>query len=235
MTYLSIELEFNSPEQLNDLAIPIDTFRSFIKALGRNIVGNFNKYYAPEQGFVHPQIAVRVNVDNEIKAQKVILKIARNLKEQGKIRHYNKELEPWNEPPFVVKAHELGTACAIEFKDQLRKNSKLIETFRTNRVNFLFEFVYVLLKQLQFEPFITWDIKRNFPLPESNLLGIAAPCAQIYRQRSQDFESPDFLERFVHAFLNCVGQEAENIFRNAVLISQVYKLTFDSRRKSKSK
>lgn len=231
MTYLSTDIEFDTLQQFNDLAIPIDTFRSFVEALGSNVrAGNFNKYYDPAQGITHPQIAVRVDVDNEIGAQEVILKVARNLKEQGKIRHYYEQLSPWSEPPFVVKAHELGTACAIAFKDQILKNSKLVETFKNNRGNFLFEFVYMLLKQLEFQPFITWDRRRIFPLPESNLTEVIAPCAQTYRRQSQGFESPDFLERFIHAFLNCVGQEAETIFLTAVLSSQAYKLIFNSRR-----
>lgn len=231
MTYLSIELEFHTPVQLNDLAIPIDTFRSFIEALGSNVRGgNFNKYYDPGQGVTHPQIAVRADVDNEIEAQEVILNVAHNLKEQEKIRHYDKQLGRWSEPPFVVKAHELGTTCAIEFKDQILKNSKLVETFKNNRGNFLFEFVYVLLRQLEFQLFITWDRRRLFPFPERDLTQVIAPCVQTYRQQSQGFESPDFLERFIHAFLNCVGQEAEPIFLNAVLSSQVYKFIFNSRR-----
>lgn len=232
MAYLSIKVEFHTFQQFDDIAFPIDTFRSFIEALGNSVKGsNFNKYYDPQRGDIHPRIAVRINVDDETEAREAILKIARNLKERGVIRHYEEQLKPWTEPPFVVKAHELGTACAIELRDKLLKNSKMLEVFRKNRGNFLSEFVYVLLGRLGFQPFITWNIKGRFPLPESALTEVADSCAQIYHRQSQDFESPDFLNQFIHAFFNCVGLEAESIFYDSIIISQVYKSVFDSRNK----
>lgn len=229
MTYLSFKVEFQNLHDFTSLVTPIDIFSSFIEALGDNTTGsNFNKYYDPQRGIIHPQIEVRANVQNETKAREVILRVARNLKEQNRIRHYEEQLRPWIEPLFVVKAHELGAVCIIEFKDQLLKTPKLLKAFETDRGNFLFEFVYVLLGQLEFRPFITWSIKRNFPIPESDLIQIASSCARLYHKQTQDFELPDFLERFIHSFLNCAGQEAESIFLNAIVSSQPYKVIVDS-------
>ena len=229
MGYLSLEVEFHDLGDFGALVVPIDVFRCFVEALGENLIAaNFNKYYDPQRGMVHPQIAVRVNVKNKVKAKEILVKAAESLREQGKIRHYGERPSPWNEPAFVVKAHELGTQCVLQFRDQLSRNSFLVEAFNSNRGNLLFEFIYVLLMRLGFQPFITWDLKRNFPLPENDLVEIAESCAQIYRQQAQGLESPDFVERFIHAFLNCAGQEAERIFLNAILRSECYRLIFDS-------
>lgn len=229
MTYLNLEVEFHSLEDFASLVVPIDIFRSFMVALGDNSIGgNFNKYYDPQRGMVHPRIAVRVNVKDEVKAKEIMLNVAQNLCEEGKIRHYENQLSFWTEPEFVVNAHELGTACATELRDRLLTDPELSKIIEQDRRNFLFEFVYVLLKQLGFRPFITWSLKRSFPVPEGNLVEIAAHCAQICRQKSGSFDSPDSLERFIHAFLNCVGQEAEGIFLNAILSSQLYQFIFDS-------
>lgn len=233
MKYFVLEVELHDADKLHDLIGPIEIFNSFVEALGNDVIGsNFNKYYNPNLAYDRPRIAVRANVNDEVKAKEVILGVAHDLKKSSKIRDYKEELTIWAEPTFVIEAHELGTKCVVELKNCLSKNPKLSNIFEQKKGNFLFQFACMLLEQLKFQPFITWDIRRNFPVKgqglESELKQIVGACAETCKLQKPCFKSADFLQRFTHAFFNCAGQEGESIFINAVLFSLPYKLIFDS-------
>ena len=120
MPYKYLNIEFHAVEHLYDLEIPIRIFSSFLEALRDGINGaNFNKY--SDQ---HPRIQVRFKFEAEKEdvIDKTVFKVAKDLQEKGQIRYYDKKLEDWKEPEFVTKAHEIGTAWAVELEKWIKQD-----------------------------------------------------------------------------------------------------------------
>jgi hypothetical protein len=202
----------------------------YVDGLRDHISGyNFNKYYQPPSS-PHPSISIRFNV-TELDLESVkqtVLDLSKKLLENGEIRSYDKQLSAWDEPEFVVKAHELGTLCAVEFKNRMERNDELYQKFRTNPVEFMVYFAYIILRSIGFDVKIIWSLLRFSPIRESEVTEIASSCSEIFHGKLGDNEvSPDFMERFVHAFFNCTYSQAKSVFKNWISESRFWKEIVD--------
>lgn len=216
MTYKYFEIEFHRVKELFDLEKPIEVFGIFMGALGENIQGaHFNKYYEPPHN-PHPRIAVRLDFEDEDIVREIVLRVAKELEEREEIRYYDKELKDCVEPDFVLRAHEIGTACALELKNWMAENQDVYRSFRTDprrKAGFMTQLISLLLEQTGLQATVAWSILRESPTyekdelrDEERVVNLARTCAIECREGLKELEKrlmPDFLERLVHAFYNC--------------------------------
>jgi len=240
MVYKYLSVWFVKSEDLFNLEKPIDIFIKFKEGLGENITGaNFNKYSDGNSFF---KIDVRIEFDNANENTIVdkIKQIAEKIEKEENIR-CEKELKTWIEPDFVVKAHEIGSYFATEIRNWLKREKNINRDFQDPRkkANLLTQLIYLMLKDCGFDIHIIWSILRESPLYEKDTLIhderiVSFVKTHIIKLKEElkkiDIELiPDFLERTLHAFFNCVQtmqDNSEQIFFNRIIMSSVYsKLT----------
>lgn len=227
MPYKYFNVELHRLEQLSDLSFPINLFVRYVTELGDRILGyNFNKYYQPPNN-PHPTISLRFNVIKPV--EQIVLDLSQRLRESGDIRYYDKELHDWSEPDFVVRAHEIGTLCAIELKNRIDASSDLLRKFQSKPVEFMIYHVYEMLRSIGFGVEIIWSLLRLSPVREDEIVTITQSCAEIFNSNIGELEvTPSFMERFIHAFFNCTFSKAESAFKGWLNESQFWKEIVDS-------
>lgn len=227
MGYKQFEVEFHAVEELFDLKKSIEIFQQFVNAVGTRQVGNnFNKYYDPNRRVVHPYIAVRMNLTDEQGAWREIQRIANQLINSNQIRWYSSQLTDWIEPPFVVKAHETGTKCAIVFKEQIDLNNRAYSNLRRDPDNFMWLFAVSLLRHSGFRPDIAWTYLRTSIPTEIDRM--ANTCSQfLINAIGSQRPHPDFVERFLHTFFNCTIGSEQRLIGN-LTVSNTYRRLADS-------
>lgn len=227
MPYKYFNVELHRLEQLSDLSFPINLFLRYVRELGNRILGyNFNKYYQPPSN-PHPTISLRFN---EIKpVEQIVLDLSQRLRESGDIRNFDRELHDWSEPDFVIRAHELGTLCAIELKNGIEASRDLLQKFQSKPDEFMVYYVYEMLKSTGFDVKIIWSLSRLSPIREEDIVTITQSCAKIFTNDIGEIElTPSFMERFLHAFFNCTFSRAENEFKGWLNESQFWQEIVDS-------
>jgi len=214
MSYRYLNVEFHRIEDLYDLRIPLDVYRTFLEALGENIIGaNFNRYPG-----AHPRIEVRFNFETEKESvvKEIVFRIARELQERGQIRWHDRELRNWNEPDFVCKAHEIGTSCALELRNWMEQNLDVYQWFERDlrkKAGFMAQLIHLTLKHTGFAIPIVWSVLRESPTynkneltDEERVINLARFCATKYEERLKRVTKrllPSFIERSTHTFFNC--------------------------------
>lgn len=208
--YVSFEVEFEKPQDLNDLYKPIEVLQNVLQAIpSKNLLGyNFNRYYSPNIGLYHPNMDLRLNLRDLEQSRDSIKKALQNLVDKGVIRHFGREPRPWDEPQFVKEAHEASTKCAIIFVDRLRIEPSLMESLRSEPLKFMTNFVHLLLKSMGLPSLVAWTYLRTTPPDEVRNLAQACGATVSDCFKSQTGKA-DFLERFLHTFFNCTLMEAE--------------------------
>ena len=234
MAYKFFKVEFHSVQELFDLKNPIEIFKLFVDNVGANRIRgyNFNKYYDPNHGIIHPHIDIRMNFIyvEQRRAWTEIQRVAQQLLASNDIRSWSSRLEPWNEPAFVVKAHETGTKCAFEFKEQLDSNNQTYRRLVENPDDFMWLFAVSLLKHSGFRPYIAWTYLRS-SIP-TDIDRIANTCCQILLNAIGNRRpKPDFLERFLHTFFNCTTSSEQKLV-NLLIASDAYRKLADSWRRT---
>lgn len=159
-------------------------------------------------------------------AWRTIQNTAEQLLTSNKIRWWNNRPETWNEPSFVVKAHEIATNCAIEFKEQLDLNDLTYQKLMGNPDEFMWIFAVSLLKHSRFNPYVAWTYLRS-SIP-TDIDDIANVCSQILLNAIGNLRpKPDFVERFIHAFFNCTISSEQKLL-NILGASQIFNKIVDS-------
>jgi len=236
MVYKYLSVWFAKAEDLFSLGKPIDVFMQFKEALGDTIIGaNFNKY---SDGNTYFKIDVRFGFDDSNKNTIIekISQIAEKLEKEENIT-CDKELKIWIEPDFVVKAHELGSFFAIEFKKWLEQEDNINQKIQdpSKKANLSTQLIYLMLKECDFNIHIIWSILRESPLYEKDKLAHDERIIKFVKNHAvklkeglEKFDTnviPDFLERFLHTFFNCtqtIQDNSEQAFINNVIVSSVY-------------
>jgi len=203
MSYVCIDLEFENPDDLCDLTKRKQLYLEIVNAVPKqNLLGsNFNGYWDPESRELHPHISFRLRLKDVEASRPDILKKGDQLVSSGRIRFHGK-LKEWPEPEFVAKAHELGTECFLIMLDELEKTSELAEFLNRNYTEFTLHSLPEMLKRIGFKFNIPWTYLRSKPTLQ--LEEAAARLAELLKRTGEGI-NPDFLERFLHAFLNCFG------------------------------
>jgi len=222
MPYVSIEVEFESPALLYELIGPIEVLRVVLGVIDQsNLRGyNFNRYYDPNQNLPHPTIALRLNLDNPDQSIQAIHDALQRLVQEGKIRFFRLAPQPWQEPQFVVDAHEASTKCAMEFVDRITRDPALLRSLKEQPLEFMGHFVRALLQSMGLNAFITWaNLRSPPPVGVDNL---ARACSAFVALNNQERKA-DFLERFLHTFLNCTIIGVEQPIITMLYTSDIWK------------
>ena len=188
----------------------------------RNLLGyNFNRYYSPQSGIPNPRIDLRLNLAND-ESLASIRGCLEGFVRDGRITHFSAEPQPWKEPEFVVEAHEVATACALQFVDGVRDSDVLMGALTANATEFMLHFFTLLFDSIGLHPYVVWGILRTQP-PEG-LTQVVQSCAAllepVFRRQTR---RADFLERFMHLLPNCTVSGTDIGVVNALLVSQFYK------------
>jgi hypothetical protein len=184
---------------------------------------NFNRYYAPTQGIPNPRIDLRVNLTNVDEAVEPIRRCLQGLVSARKLTRFSTEPRVWNEPEFVVDAHEMATACAFRFVDDVMRNQALSRALSDRTVEFMLHFLRLLFESMGLQPYIAWTYLRQ-PAPaglDQVVQRCTSPLADLFRRQTR---KADFLERFVHLFLNCTVSAAEQEVANSLLGSMLWRI-----------
>lgn len=89
MTYYAIALELEHLDMFWDLRQPIEIVLAFVTKFEDKLEGfNFNKYYDPERGQIHPHLTIRLNSKGELQRD-TILQFIDQLKRDNKIRYFD--------------------------------------------------------------------------------------------------------------------------------------------------
>jgi hypothetical protein len=204
MPYVSFEIEFESPKALHDLNGPIGILKTVLGVIVQeNLRGyNFNRYYSPEEGLYHPNMDLRVNLVNVEESIEPIRKALQEFVQKGVIRYFRPDPKSWEEPQFVVDAHEASTRCAISFVEGLNNNRDLMQYAGEHPREFMRHFVRLLLQLMGLTPHVAWTHLRT--PPPAGLNTLAQSCARLVSSSfSSQMNKADFLERFLHTFFNC--------------------------------
>lgn len=154
--------------------------------------------------FPIPYIAVRFNFAEDNEGKRLAEEIIDDLIERRLIVGKG-EWEPFNASTSVRKATETSTKCAFAFKNWMDGNSEAANFYLQNpnaKIQFMSRFLVLLLQQLDFQThFEEYPISPQF----MNLIrACATHCAEQVRQALSEDLNIDFMERFIHHFLNCV-------------------------------
>lgn len=183
---------------------------------------NFNRYYAPAKGIPNPRIDLRVNLTNVDEAVEPIRRSLEGLVSARRIVRFSTEPRVWNEPEFVVDAHEMATVCAFRFVDDVMSDRILSRALSGGTVEFMLHFFRLLFESMGLHPYIAWTYLRQ-PAPEGLVRVVQhcfTPLAALFRSQTR---RADFLERFVHLFLNCTVVAAEQGVANSLLGSMLWR------------
>ena len=217
MPYKYLNLEFHRREDLYDLEKSIDVFTTFVEALGENIKGaNFNKYDPT-------RLQVRFDVKDEKTeiAKSIVFDVAKGLQEKRNVKEYDKELTDWIEPYFVILGHEVGAACALELRNWMKQNPVIYEHLQKDprkKVGFMAQLLHLIFQRVGFSAPLMWGILRESPTYNKDALThaeqinclVEACIAKLEKTLKNIAKEhiPDFFERFVHAFFNCIFTNA---------------------------
>lgn len=217
MVYKKMDLFLNKEDFYNQIK-SIEIAEEIPSKIKEGLEGwNFNKYSRKKK---FTKITVRFDFRDGEK-QKKAQALAEKLKERGVIESYS-ELEKWEEPEFVIKAHEIITNYAIEFKKMAKKpNIKRILEFRNYEgykvqhiISLFYCLIASLLKNLGFEQGVIWAYKRHIenapsPIQYEEIREMTREWVkESDKKRVKNIDKnnlPSFVERFTHLFFNCTG------------------------------
>jgi len=195
MPYKKFHLYLPVGENFN-LEKSIRIFNRFLDGLENNDIEypNFNHYPKPQN-----HLTFRAEM-NDV-TYETATHIAETLRDEHEIHRF--ERGEANPPPYVKSAHELASRWAIEINNNRVHYTQEIQ----KPIGFLMYFFKFSLEKIGYDFYITWDIEREY-LGEVNqhkarIETIVNSCEGYLNEKKEDFKNPDFLERFIHLFMNC--------------------------------
>jgi hypothetical protein len=225
MTYKFFNVQITPIQNNSDLLRrPIEIYKSFIETADNRITSsNFNRYGLPQ----NLRLEIRFNVTEEQNLVADLQEIADTAMVNGQLQPFVVELQNWPEPPFVVKAHETATSCAVLFREGLDANPQSNTDILQNIEDTMWQFMIQLLRTAGFNPNIIWGYLRQ-PIPQY-LVNLAETCSEPLIEAITDYEvTPDFLERFVHCFYNCTLSKEDRLIQT-LTVSSLWQNLADSR------
>jgi hypothetical protein len=203
---------------------PIEIVRTVVAAIqSRNLQGyNFNRYYDPQHGVTKPRIDLRFRVSDADEVLEPVRRCLREFVSAGRIVSFSNEPRTWIEPDFVFEAHEMATRCAILFVDEVTHNQVLLHALADNNGEFMLHFLRRLFELIGVESYVAWTYLRR-PAPEGLeevVQRCAGPLGDSFRHQTR---RADYLERFVHLFLNCTVNRVEQWLLNSLLASMLWR------------
>lgn len=237
MTYLCYDVEFDRLEDLYDLILPVDICLRFVSALGTQLKSwNFSKEYDPNKGEIHPRLAIRLKVLDDLQAKKVIEKTAASIAGEGKLRMFVGPTVWQEEDENYVRAIEAASECTVRMARILaRKESGIsIEQLKRDRDWDLFV-IQIALKVLDlsgFKIYLRREYKKSFKASGPEIDKLANDLASVW-WRTGAITDPDSVDVFVSAFIGMTARRvarALSTFEKFMLTSSIYEGIFETRK-----
>jgi len=220
--FFNINLTLRNPtDHINE---PISIYKAFEKRAGTGISSsNFNKY-GPAANL---RIEIRFNVINERALVARLQSLANTMSSTNRIQPTRISFNQWNEPDFVIEAHETATLCAVRFKEEIENNQQTLANLLADIDNFMWQFMIALLRSVGFQPNIIWGFLRH-PFPQ-NIIDLARVCSPILLESIDEITpTSSYMERFVHCFYNCTISN-KNKLLSTLQTSNIWQELTDSR------
>jgi hypothetical protein len=145
---------------------------------------------------------LRVNLVNVEQSIEPIRRALQELVQKGVIRYFRPDPKSWEEPQFVVDAHEASTRCAMIFVEGLNKDRGLMQYAVEHPREFMKHFVRLLLQLMGLTLHVAWTYLHS--PPPAGLDKLARSCVGVVSSVfTSQMNKADFLERFLHTFFNC--------------------------------
>lgn len=220
--YCKIELVLSSDKELYDTEDNISLIKRFLENLGPDLKGwNHNRYYDPRVPDSRPTIELRFRFDSSPEPFfSRIVQVADQAMKEGLIVGHSPRPNSWEEPAFVTLAHESSSACICELASYLIKDAVLKKCMIEKPVLTLVMIAVELLNKAGLEPYVTWSLRRDFPLQKDD---IAPLIGRMSGHVTDDIvKNSDSLERFLHCLFNCTDQASEVAFQKYLTWSNTY-------------
>jgi|GEM_PF-7029894 len=190
--YLFVDLKTGLARDFNRA---FEIYEHFTRGLSEGWLkgSSFSRYY--DRGYSRLRIRLEfIDVEKgKEEGEKIIAELRRKNLIQGSLPWQNfSDLEP------VKRATEAATRCASCLRDELKRDREVSDAFAKKPIEFAIQFEALLLNKLGFE----MDFQRYGLF--GNLESIVAKCARDIGPGFMGAD-PDFLERFLHHFRNCMN------------------------------
>lgn len=172
---------------------------------------SFNRYFGA--GTLLSHMTVRFNFSDDQRGKELALEIAEDLKTNASIVAYS-DWQPFGVSDDVKKGCEIASTIALEFRDWMNTHQEVFQYFWQNKIRFMSRFLLALLGELGFKA----SNYESYPI--SNIIErieeLAQSCANSCRSEMPQSPNIDFMERFIHHFMNCIlidiGREEPAIY-----------------------
>lgn len=186
----------------------IRIYSRFLDGLANNDIEypNYNHYTEDPNN----RITFRADMSNETFT--AATQIAEALRDEHEIHHFTPDEA--NPPIYVKSAHELASRCALAFYNN---RDSFIPEINRDALWFTMNFFKLSIERIGYDFYITWDLKRHYQ-GEGNkehrkrLETLVNSCEGHLVAKRKFFQNPDFIERFVHLFFNCLLVDFEKQF-----------------------
>ena len=116
------------------------------------------------------------------------------------------KVEKTKQEIHVKAAHELASKLVKVIYDNYRQD--FYDEFNRKPINSIFYLFKLILSKIDFDLYITWDLEREYlgdnNIHRNRIVPIVNACEDIIIANRLYFSNPDFIERFIHLFFNCM-------------------------------
>lgn len=182
-----------------------ELFNLFLNRLSNNNIAypNFNNYSGPNN-----RVTIRADMDYD--ATQIGTSLVKEFMQDGRIIGY--KIKQTTTETYIKAAHELASKIAREiFNNHLNNYNDEIQRgdFPNGLLYFMMYFIKSILKKIGYTLYISWDIERHYlgsshNINRTRVLSIADSCEDLIINNRVNFSNPDFFERFIHLFMNCM-------------------------------
>jgi hypothetical protein len=221
--YYSVDVYFNSAKDVSDLLLPIKIYSRLVEAVRpHTIASNFNKYWGPTQ---KPKIDFRIMTSNLTEVRSTVRLRSLEFQTDLLISGHGNEFNEWIEPEFVQRAHEIGSQLAVVLANGLESDRHLSSKFaqQDKQSGFLMHYILDSMNKAGFRLTTIWSAKRDLsPVTDAEIGSLTDNGAHVLAEGIKAKPSPSFIERFLHAFMNCTIQEHERSVFNYILTAVLF-------------
>lgn len=197
MVYTRVHM-YLYPWQRFFLPHSVDNFQKFIYGMKKYGVKylNFNHYTEEDRSL---RFTVRFESKDK-KAKEKGEEIAGDLIKKNFIKNYKIDEEKIADN--IKAAHEFASMCVVE----LVKNAEFVEEYQKRTFPFTLYFIKLVLEKMGFELYVHWDKIKPYTNRKdlhNRVDKFTENCMNYAPTKEDIITNPDFLERFIHLFLNC--------------------------------
>ena len=239
MTYLTYDVEFDRLDDLFDLVKPVDICLRFVSALGTQLKSwNFTKEYDPSRGEIHPHLAIRLKVLDDIQSKRIIEKTAAAIASEGKLRMFVGPTTWQVEDDVVIRGLEAASECAVRMAKLLSRKESLLSMEQIKKEYdwdlFVIQLTLKVLDLSGFRTYVRREYRNQFKIADGDLDKLANDLASVW-WRMGAITEPDAVDVFVNTFIGLVAEEvshASKTFEKFALSSGIYRGIYETRTQS---